>query len=142
MSRCMTALCSEFSVFLPLFQKSEVKVLVVPLCPTLCNPMDCPARLLSLWNSLGKNAGVGSHLLLQGTFLTQRLNPGLHCRQILGHLSHQESLVRNAPAISKFQGTGGFECARPNLIGPCLQHFWEGPARSVPRFSLFPRGPG
>ena len=35
---------------------------------------------------------VGSHSLLQGIFLTQRLNPDLlHCRQILYHLSHQGS---------------------------------------------------
>ena len=35
---------------------------------------------------------MGSHSLLQGIFLTQGSNPGLpHCRQILYHLSHQES---------------------------------------------------
>ena len=35
---------------------------------------------------------MGSHSLLQGTFLTQGLNPGLlHYRQILYHLSHQGS---------------------------------------------------
>ena len=34
----------------------------------------------------------GCHFLLQGIFPTQELNPGLqHCRQILYHLSHQES---------------------------------------------------
>ena len=32
--------------------------------------------LLSLWNSLGKNTGVGSHFLLQRIFLTQGLNLG------------------------------------------------------------------
>ena len=33
-----------------------------------------------------------SHLLLQGIFLTQGLNPGLlHCRHILYYLSHQGS---------------------------------------------------
>ena len=36
--------------------------------------------------------GVGCHSLLQGIFLTQGPNLGLlHCRQILYHLSHQES---------------------------------------------------
>ena len=36
---------------------------------------------------------VGCHFLLQGIFLTQGLNPGLlHCRQILYHVSQQESL--------------------------------------------------
>ena len=44
--------------------------------------MDC--GLLCLWNSLGKNTGVGSHFLLQGNFLTQGSNPRLlYCRQIL-----------------------------------------------------------
>ena len=43
-------------------------------------------------NSPGKNTGVGCHVLLQGTFLTQGLNPHLlHCRQILYPLSHLES---------------------------------------------------
>ena len=49
-----------------------------------------PARLLCLWDSPGKNTGVGFHFLLQGIFLTQGLNPDLlHCRWILYHLSHQ-----------------------------------------------------
>ena len=44
-------------------------------------------------NSPGKNTGVGSHFLLQGTFPTQGLNPGLpHCRWILYQLRHQGSL--------------------------------------------------
>ena len=32
------------------------------------------ARLLSSWNSPGKNTGADSHFLLQGIFLTQRSN--------------------------------------------------------------------
>ena len=40
------------------------------------------ARLLHLWNSPGRNTGVGNHSLLQGIFLTQGSNPGLlYCRQ-------------------------------------------------------------
>ena len=40
----------------------------------------------------GKNTGVGHHSLLKGIFLTQGLNPHLlHYRQILYHVSHQES---------------------------------------------------
>ena len=40
----------------------------------------------------GKSTGVGCHFLLQETFLTQGLNPGLpHCRQMLYCLSHQGS---------------------------------------------------
>ena len=39
-----------------------------------------------------KNPGVDCHCLLQGIFPTQGSNPGLlHCRQILYHLSYQES---------------------------------------------------
>ena len=51
-----------------------------------------PTRLLSPWDSPGKNTVVGGHSLLQGTFPTQGLNPGLlHCRQILDCLSQQGS---------------------------------------------------
>ena len=51
-----------------------------------------PTRLLSPWNSPGKNTGVGCHLLLQGNFPTQGSNPGLlYYRQILYCLSHQGS---------------------------------------------------
>ena len=49
-------------------------------------------RLLSPWNSPGKNTGVGCHSLIQETFLTWGSNSGfLRCRQILYHLSHQGS---------------------------------------------------
>ena len=46
----------------------------------------------------GKNTGVVSHVILQGIFPTQGLNPGLlHCRWILYHLSHQGSPFINLP---------------------------------------------
>jgi len=61
--------------------------------PTVCDPIDC--------NLLGSSVhGIlqvrllewGCHTLLQGIFPTQGSNPGLlYCRQILYHLSHQES---------------------------------------------------
>ena len=52
--------------------------------------MDCIACQAPLWNSPGKNTGVGCHALLQGIFLTQGSNPGLlYCGQILYCLSHQ-----------------------------------------------------
>ena len=61
--------------------------------PTLLWPHGMqPVRLLCLWNSPGKNTGVGSHSLLQGLFLARGSNLGLlHCRWILYHLSHQGS---------------------------------------------------
>ena len=53
-----------------------------------------PARLLCLWDSPGKNTGVGCHSLLYGIFLTQGSNLSLlHCRWILYHLSHQGSFM-------------------------------------------------
>ena len=60
-------------------------------CLTLYNAMDCssPGSFLHLWDSPGKNTGVGWHALLQEIFLTQGLNPCLlHCRQILYPLSY------------------------------------------------------
>ena len=44
----------------------------------------------SVWDSPGKNTGVGSHFLLQGIVPTQGSKPGLlYCRWILYHLSYQ-----------------------------------------------------
>ena len=78
---------------LPLPQTSyfKVKVLVVLLCLTLCNPMDCS---LCPWNSPGKNAGVGCHSFFQGIFPTLGLNLGfLNCRQILYCLSQYPHIM-------------------------------------------------
>ena len=48
----------------------------------------CLPRCLCPWNSPGKSTGMSCRFLLQGLFLTQRLNLGLlHCRQILYHPS-------------------------------------------------------
>ena len=70
-----------------------VLCLVAQSCATLCNPTDCSPPGSSVHgDSPGKNTGVVCHALLQGIFLTQGLKPHLfHCRQILYHLSHQES---------------------------------------------------
>ena len=52
-----------------------------------------PGRLLCPWNSPGKNTGVGSHFLLQGIFLTPRIEPGSPALQAdaFYRLSHQGS---------------------------------------------------
>ena len=64
------------------------KVKVTQSCPTLNDPMDCPARLLCPPDSPSKNPVVGWCSFLQGIFLTQGSNPGLlHCKRILYHLS-------------------------------------------------------
>ena len=71
-----------------------VKVLVIQLCPTLCDPIDCP------WDSSGKNTGVGNHSLLQGIFPTQGLNLGLlHCRQILHGLRYQSQAFEGSAGV-------------------------------------------
>ena len=61
-----------------------------------------PARHLCPWNSPDKNAGVGCHSLLQGTFPTQ--GPNLHplcCRHILYRLSHMATgEVSMGPALT------------------------------------------
>ena len=52
-----------------------------------------PTSLLCRWDFPGKGTEVGCHFLLQRIFNpTQGPNPHLpHCRQMLYHLSHQES---------------------------------------------------
>ena len=74
----------------PLYTKP---CLVAHSCLTLCNPMDCSPPGSSVHGNFpDKNTGVGCHVLLQGIFPTQGLNPGLpHCRWVLYHLSHQGS---------------------------------------------------
>ena len=63
------------------------------LCPTLCDPMDCPGCSVHV-DSPGSNTGVGCYALLQGIFSSQGLNPVLlHCKQIRYHLSHQGSPI-------------------------------------------------
>ena len=46
-------------------------------CPTLRLHELWPARFLCWWDFIGKNTRVGCHVLLQGIFLTQGLNPHL-----------------------------------------------------------------
>ena len=61
-------------------------------CPTLQTHGLYPTRLLCPWKSPGKNTGVGSHFLLQGTFRTQRSNPCLLLdRWILYHWASWEA---------------------------------------------------
>ena len=74
----------------------SVLCLITQSCLTLCEPMDCSLPGSSVHgDSLGENTRVGCHALLQGIFPIQGLNPGLpHCRRILYHLNHQESLCK------------------------------------------------
>ena len=50
----------------------KVKVLVIQLCLTLCNPMDCSPPCSSVHGILqAKNTGAGCHFLPQGIFPTK-----------------------------------------------------------------------
>ena len=73
--------------------RARETVLVTQLCPTPWDLVDCSLPGSSVHgDSLGKNTRVGCHNLFQGIFPAQGLSPCLlHCRQILYHLSHQES---------------------------------------------------
>ena len=55
-----------------------------------------PARLLSLWDSPGKNAGVGFRAFLQGTFPTQ----GSNLRSVLSPALASRSLALELPEKS------------------------------------------
>ena len=61
----------------------EMGLLVAQLCLTLQPHGPQPTRLLCPWDFPGKDTRMVCHFLLQGIFLTQRLNLGLlHYRQI------------------------------------------------------------
>ena len=73
-----------------------VYVLVAHSCLTVCDPLDCNppgSSVHGISQASILDTGGGCHFLLQGIFPIQGWNSGLlHCRQILYHLSHQESL--------------------------------------------------
>ena len=76
--------------------KPSTYVVVVLSCIRLCEtPWTIASQApLSLGFSRQKNTGVGCHFLLQGTFPTQGLNPGLlHWQVDSLPLSHQESPI-------------------------------------------------
>ena len=68
---------------------------IAQLRPTLRDSMDCSLPGSSVpGDSPGENTGVDCHALLQGIFPTQGSNSGLlYCRQILYHLSHQQTIT-------------------------------------------------
>ena len=63
-------------------------------CPTLRDPVVCS---LPAWDSPGKKTRVGCHVLLQGIFPTQGLNPGL---------LQADSLPSESPGKPKNTGVG------------------------------------
>jgi len=86
-------------------------------------------RLLSPWDSLGKNTEVGCHFLLQRIFLTQGSNPRLldSClgRWVLYHLRHLGSTTTSKdylpPCPGYLGGLGGEESRREDGVKTELQ---------------------
>ena len=55
----------------------HASVLSPSAVPNSATPWTVAARPLCPWDSAGRSSGVGCHAFLQGTFLTQGLNPRL-----------------------------------------------------------------
>ena len=90
-------------------------------------------KALCSWNSPGKNTGVGSQSLLQGILPTQGSNLGLlHYRQILYHLSHQESQL--CPYMTPHHH---LEITRALRGSPSTSHSWLINPRKIPYPSQF-----
>ena len=108
--------------------------LVIHSCLTLYNPMDYSLPGTSVrGDSPGKNTKMGCHVLLQGIFPTQGLNPGLpHCRQIPYCLSHQGSpkvILLLLLLLSRFSRVR--LCATPQTRRQPtrLHHPWDSPGK-------------
>ena len=91
---CVYISALQLALFCIIYEKGKSHLCVS--CSVMSNSLQPhglqPARLLCSWDAPGKNTGVGCHALLQGIFPAQGSNSGLpHCRQIINHLSHQES---------------------------------------------------
>ena len=80
------------SRYFHLTSQVKVKLKVIQLCLTLCNPMDNIVRGILQARILGGSLLQGIFLAQgKGVFSTQGLNPGLlHCRRILYQLSHTD----------------------------------------------------
>ena len=85
----LTVLLTSYSIHF----ECEVKALVTQLCPTLCDPMDCSPPGSSVHGIFqARILEWVANFLLQGTFLTQGLNPSLlHWQVDSLPLSHLES---------------------------------------------------
>ena len=83
-----------------------------------------PARLLCLWDSPGKNPGVGCQFLLEGIFPTQGSNPRLlsllPCKCIPYPLSHRGSPNLHTHKLVSFYTIGlKIECYLHQTLTKC-----------------------
>ena len=88
-----------------------------------------PARLLCLWYFLGRNTGVGCHVLFQGIFLSQGSNPRiLHCKEILNCWTTRETPIMEyccSCSVAQLSPTlcNPMDCSMPGY--PVLYHLPE-----------------
>ena len=100
-------------------QRKEVRVCVCARVVSCANSLPShrlwPTRLLCPWDFPGRNTGVGCHALLQGIFLTQGSQSGLHRRQILYQKGNHTAKRRrlNVAPESTFLKTA-FSCLFPS----------------------------
>ena len=88
--------CPPRTTSVPLCKSASFSkfVKVAQSCPTLCNPMDCGPPGPSVRGIPQLKFWSGLHILLQGIFLTQELNPGvLYCRRIVSYFKWDCSKV-------------------------------------------------
>ena len=92
---------------------------------------DCDARIFPLWDSLGKNTGVGCHVLVQEIFQTQGSHPCLlHCTWILNCWATQETVVLQVPYSHSFRQLGGNEELFLSLLGLSVSSSKQSKCRS------------
>ena len=104
----------EHFFFFPLTENTllfwlNVKVLVTQSCPTLCDPMEYNPPSSSVLGILQARIQEWVAISFSKGFPTQESNPGLpYCRQILYHLSLQESpwILAERTAVSCHQVKG------------------------------------
>ena len=80
--------------------------LVTQLCPTFLTLWTVAHQLLCLWDSPGKNAGVGCHSLFQGIFPTQGSNPSLLLGRGFPDGSYGKESACNAGDLGLIPGLG------------------------------------
>ena len=90
--------------------EKKVKLLVAQSCPVLCDPMDCSSPVYSVDGIL--QARILERVAIpfsRRSYQPRNTNPCLLlCRQILYHLSHQESQIKGG------ERNGIFECTLPS----------------------------
>ena len=81
-----------------------VKAKVAQSCPTLWDPMDCSLPGSSVhWIFLGKNTGVGSHFLLQGSLPDPEIesrSPALQADSLLSETSGAQIVLGVGPNLA------------------------------------------